>query len=106
MSEEMLKAEKLQAGYNRHAVLKNVSFSVQKGEMLGIIGPNGAGKSTLLRTLRGMLPCLSGSIRLQDRDIRTLSEREFARQAAYLLWLYGKADCTCWQVSLSFLVAA
>ena len=84
MSEEMLKAEKLQAGYNRHAVLKNVSCSVQKGEMLGIIGPNCAGKSTLLRTLRGMLPCLSGSIRLQDRDIRTLSEREFARRAAYL----------------------
>ena len=84
MSEEMLKAENLQAGYNRHAVLKKISFSVQKGEMLGIIGPNGAGKSTLLRTLRGMLPCLAGSISVQGKDIQSLSEREFARKAAYL----------------------
>ena len=47
--------------------LKNVSFSLQKGETLGIIGPNGAGKSTLLKILTRVTPPTKGEVRLRGR---------------------------------------
>lgn len=51
---------------------------------MGLIGPNGAGKSTLLKSLRGILPCLGGEIRLMGTDIKALPAKEFARRVAYL----------------------
>ena len=81
---EMIRVEKLYAGYRGQAVLSDVSFRVGNGEMVGLIGPNGAGKSTLLKTLRGILPMLSGAAALMGEDIWTLPAKAFARRAAYL----------------------
>ena len=81
---EMIRADAVYAGYNGRVILENVSFSVGEGEIIGLIGPNGAGKSTLLKTLRGILPMLSGSAALMGDDINTLDAKEFARRAAYL----------------------
>ena len=81
---EMIRAENLYAGYNRKVILEDVSFTVGTGEIVGLIGPNGAGKSTLLKTLRGILPILSGSAALMGDDINALEAKEFARRAAYL----------------------
>ena len=81
---EMIRADAVYAGYNGRVILENVSFSVGEGEIVGLIGPNGAGKSTLLKTLRGILPMLSGSAALMGDDINMLDAKEFARRAAYL----------------------
>ena len=81
---EMIRAEALYAGYNGNVILADVSFSVRAGEMVGLIGPNGAGKSTLLKTLRGILPQLSGTALLMGEDIGALDAKAFARRAAYL----------------------
>lgn len=48
----------------RFAAVKNVSFSLERGEMMGIIGSNGAGKSTLLKVISGILPPTGGSMRV------------------------------------------
>ena len=80
----MIRAENLYAGYNGKVILEEVSFTVGTGEIVGLIGPNGAGKSTLLKTLRGILPILSGSAVLMGDDINALEAKEFARRAAYL----------------------
>ncbi len=80
----VLRAEGLSTGYQNSRVLADVSFAVDRGEMVGLIGPNGAGKSTLLKTLRGLLTPLAGQVSLFGQDTAGLSERDFARQAAYL----------------------
>ena len=80
----MIRAETIYAGYNGQVILENVSFTVGTGEIVGLIGPNGAGKSTLLKTLRGILPLLSGSAALMGVDIETLPAKDFARRVAYL----------------------
>ncbi|WP_315005425.1 ABC transporter ATP-binding protein, partial [uncultured Selenomonas sp.] len=84
MLEEIIRVEKLYAGYHGKVILEDVSFSVGAGEIIGLIGPNGAGKSTLLKTLRGILPPLAGQVTLMGLPIQLLSPRDFAQRAAYL----------------------
>lgn len=49
-------------GYNGRSVVKNVSFSIGKGDFLCIVGENGAGKTTIVKTLTGLIPPVEGSI--------------------------------------------
>ena len=56
--------------------LKNVSFSLKKGETLGIIGATGSGKSTILRLLMRFYDADSGMIRINGRDVRSYSQEE------------------------------
>ena len=51
--------------------LKNVSFEIQKGEIVGFLGPNGAGKTTLMRILTSYLPATSGRVSVADYDLGT-----------------------------------
>jgi len=62
-SKIMLEVDKLSFGYTPENILfKDISFSIKRGECIGIIGKNGKGKSTLLNTLAGELKALSGKI--------------------------------------------
>lgn len=68
-----------------HAALQNVSFSVEKGEFIGIIGHTGSGKSTLIQHLNGLLKPTSGSILLDGKDI--WSDKAFTRQCRFRVGL-------------------
>ncbi|MCZ8538595.1 adenosylcobinamide amidohydrolase [Paenisporosarcina quisquiliarum] len=87
----MLHIHQLSGGYLEVPVVKDVSFEVQKGEMLGILGPNGSGKSTLLKVISGILPARTGSITLNGAAIETFSTKELARQMAVLPQLHAHA---------------
>jgi branched-chain amino acid transport system ATP-binding protein len=65
----MLTAEQINVYYNNIRALNNVTFSVEKGEIVSLIGANGAGKSTILRTVSGVLKPRSGRILLEGRDL-------------------------------------
>ncbi len=65
-------------------VLKNVSFVLQPGELLGIIGPSGAGKSTLCRIMTGVWPAQIGKIRLDSVDLFYWEQEELGRYIGYL----------------------
>lgn len=55
--------------YGTQKALNSVSFSVDKGEIVGFLGPNGAGKSTLMKILTGYLPATEGSARVCDFEV-------------------------------------
>jgi ABC-2 type transport system ATP-binding protein len=60
----------LTKNYGDFVAVKELSFTVKEGEILGLVGPNGAGKTTTLRALAGIHPPTSGSIRIRGFDIR------------------------------------
>lgn len=59
-------------------VLRNISFEVEEGDMVGIMGPSGSGKSTLLYSVSGMDIPTSGNVIFGGRDITSLTQRELA----------------------------
>lgn len=61
-----IECQNLTVGYDGRAILKDINFTVNRGDYLCIIGENGAGKTTLLRTLLGLQPPVSGKILFGD----------------------------------------
>jgi len=79
---EILKIRDVYFRYRDRIVLKQISFSVKKGEICGLLGPNGCGKTTLLKCINRILHNESGTIRVNDRDVSKLSRNEIARMVA------------------------
>jgi len=71
----MLKVSHLSHSFGAHWALKNVTFSLEKGEFLFLSGPSGAGKTTLLRLLHGALPVQRGGVSVAGFDLARLSGR-------------------------------
>jgi ABC-2 type transport system ATP-binding protein len=65
----MIEAHRLSKSYGAVRAIRDVSFQVDRGEVVGFVGPNGAGKSTTLRILAGFLGPTSGSVRIAGHDI-------------------------------------
>src|SRR5690606_812128 len=65
-------------------VLRNISFKLPKGEVLGIIGPSACGKSTLARVLVGIWPALAGEVRLDGADVYQWNKDELGQAVGYL----------------------
>jgi phospholipid/cholesterol/gamma-HCH transport system ATP-binding protein len=62
--EIVVEVKNLVAGYGERVILEDVSFQVRRGEILALIGGSGCGKSTVIRTLVGLLPPISGEVRV------------------------------------------
>lgn len=80
----MVVVEGLWKLYGEKQVLKDISFTVQKGECLGIIGPNGSGKSTLLKLMSGVEGVTKGRIKIDGREMERYSRKELAKWLAVL----------------------
>lgn len=102
MAETILEVKNLAVKFDSETILKNVSFSVNKGEALAVIGPNGAGKTVLFRALAGLLPysgqiCWADKIKigyspqkfLADRSI-PITVREFFSLKSKRFWFCPK----------------
>jgi branched-chain amino acid transport system ATP-binding protein len=71
-----LEVEDIKTYYGNIQALKGVSLKVEEGECVTLIGSNGAGKSTTLRSISGLTPARTGSIRLAGREISQLPPQE------------------------------
>lgn len=80
----MIRVEQLSFSYGSHQVLKDISFSAEKGELLCVLGANGAGKSTMFKCILGILTGYSGNIYADGKEIRSMSQRERAKMLAYI----------------------
>lgn len=67
-------------GRSRHLAVDDVSFSIDRGETLGIVGESGSGKTTLGKMLACLLPPTSGTLRFDDQDLLALSAPELRAQ--------------------------
>lgn len=85
--ETIIEVKNLKKNYGDREILKDISFSIEKGEIISIIGESGAGKSTLIRCINGLEGINSGSIKFYDTDITKLKEKErnsIKKQMAYV----------------------
>ncbi|MCM1214718.1 MAG: ABC transporter ATP-binding protein [Lachnospiraceae bacterium] len=67
-------------GYDGKPLIKDMEFSLQKGEILSLIGPNGAGKSTVLKSIAGQLQLLGGAVCLREKLLSEMKGSELARK--------------------------
>ena len=78
-SEILLKVDAVNTFYGKSHILNDVSFDLRRNEIIALLGRNGAGKSTLLKSLIGIAPPASGSIRLGDSEIAGMRSAQIAR---------------------------
>ncbi|MDH3646348.1 MAG: LPS export ABC transporter ATP-binding protein [Gammaproteobacteria bacterium] len=74
-----LQADAISKSFSSRKVVNDMSLQVSSGEVVGLLGPNGAGKTTAFYMIVGLIPCDSGRIVLDDRDITQLPMHRRAR---------------------------
>ncbi|MBR2591118.1 MAG: ABC transporter ATP-binding protein [Clostridia bacterium] len=77
--------DNLSVGYHKKALIEDISFSLQPGEILTLIGPNGAGKSTILKSISKQLAAISGVVMIDGHDMQAMRSKDIARKMAVML---------------------
>ena len=80
MSEILLKVDNLSKNFGGVQAVKNVSFTLAEGEIVGLIGPNGAGKTTLINLITGVFPASGGRIVFRGDDVTRQRPFQAARR--------------------------
>ncbi|GIO23981.1 metal ABC transporter ATP-binding protein [Oceanobacillus sp. J11TS1] len=75
MRSSIIQVDDLSASYQKNKVLSNVNFNVEEGTITAIVGPNGAGKSTLIKTMLGLHPQLTGTVRFWDTSFKIAKKK-------------------------------
>lgn len=65
----MIELANVVKNYGAHRALKNISFNIKKGEIVGLLGPNGAGKTTTMRIITGFIPATSGNVYVNGHEV-------------------------------------
>jgi branched-chain amino acid transport system ATP-binding protein len=80
-----LEVANLEVAYGGVVAVRDVSFTVEPGEIVGLIGPNGAGKSTTLHAIMGLVPARAGVITLGEKSLRGRTPESVARSGVALV---------------------
>ena len=82
MEEPILKCEKLNKNFGKKQILKDVSFEINSGDILGFIGPNGAGKTTTIKLILGLQSITKGKVLINGYNIETQFEKAIEKVGA------------------------
>lgn len=97
----LLKVNNLSFAYDRRAILQNVSFAIEAGEVVGVLGANGAGKSTLLKCIVNVLrPETTSLMLLKGRLVSSYRMQELCREICYLTQLSSLSNLTIFELVL------
>jgi branched-chain amino acid transport system ATP-binding protein len=86
----MLEVSRLTKRYGGLVAVKDLSFAIRPGEILGLIGPNGSGKSTAMKTIMGVEQPTAGSIKLDGVEIGGLASHKVARLGVGLVFQHSR----------------
>ncbi len=80
----IINLNKVEFGYGKQKVLKDINLTIEEGQFLSIIGPNGAGKSTLLKVINNIYENYDGNISIYGKNIRNYTRKELARIVSFV----------------------
>jgi len=80
----MLSVNELKFMYKNKNVLREIGFSIERGQVVAVLGPNGVGKTTLLKCLNRILKAREGTVLLDEENLLNLSTMDIARRVGYV----------------------
>lgn len=80
----ILSVQNLNKSFGNKHVLHDVSFTVEKGHIVGLVGPNGAGKSTIMKAILGLINYQSGEIKIADQTVTPASHAALSKVGALI----------------------
>ncbi|MFO7881379.1 MAG: ABC transporter ATP-binding protein [Kosmotogaceae bacterium] len=81
---DLIQINDLSYSYTNIDVLKGITLSMKKGEVLGILGPNGSGKTTLLKIISGILKDYRGSAKINSKEVNSFAPKELAKIVSFV----------------------
>jgi iron complex transport system ATP-binding protein len=81
---KLFEVKNIAFSYDGEEIFSNISFSIDKGDVLCILGPNGTGKTTLIKCLNGLHEIDSGEILINGKNIKKLSFKEISKHIGYI----------------------
>lgn len=84
MTNNIYEVKNISFSYGGSKIFSDISFSIEKGDVLCILGPNGTGKTTLIKCLNGLQDIDSGEILIKSKNIKKLSFKEISRNMGYI----------------------
>lgn len=86
MSDKLIEVKNISFSYSKNSplIFKDISFSIERGDILCVLGPNGTGKTTLIKTLNKLHEINSGEIILNGKNIKKLSFKDISKSIGYI----------------------
>jgi manganese/iron transport system ATP-binding protein len=98
MMQSAITVDHLSVNYRSVQALRNVSLTLQPGQLVGVFGPNGAGKSTLVKAMLGLIPVTTGTVSYGDRPLaQQLAHTAYVPQRSQIDWTF---PASVWDVVL------
>ena len=84
-SSHLIEAQNLNIGYEGKSILQNIDLLLERNQLCCLLGANGIGKSTLLKTLAGIIPPVSGNLKLEQKTLGSISNIEIAKSISIVI---------------------